>query len=81
MLTSDAFVVTEPVTYTLRFYPDWIRIKKLKTEEEIQREHPNWVTIHTPGVYSFFGSCLSDVRCVRLDGKQEKPITFKSVGE
>lgn len=76
-LKSDIIDVTESTTFTLRFYPDMIRVKKLRNEEEIAREGVNWVTISAPGRYRFFGNSLEDVRCARLDKPDHKKLTFK----
>jgi hypothetical protein len=63
-LKSDIIEVTQPTTFTLRFYPDMIRVKELRDIQEVIAEGDNWVTL-APGRYRFFGTSLQDVRCAK----------------
>lgn len=70
-LKSDVLTVTQPTTYTLRFYPDMIRVKKLRDVQEVIAEGDNWVTISEPGRYRFFGNSLEDVKLAKQPIKHE----------
>lgn len=62
----------EPKSFSIIYYPDKIRLKPLKTPEEITAAGSNWVTLSKPGNFVFFGTALENTKCACLDEANRK---------